>query len=194
MKSIKLSSGNTYYFDDSNSNFVTYGFIVNPDDTFKGGFLAKEAIRKYATFSKLSGVEITSDVTYDLKKLKLQEFAEKLGSASASFINNFHKEVNDLDDADGTCSRAQSCDDRQRYYVTVGLDCAFKSHSKFTIGFFIANHLAIFGVNNFRTTFFRGNDNPQKDDELERSEIFMKNVYSDCGFKAPAAYVKALVG
>lgn len=194
MKSITLSSGNIYYFEGRKAGFLPFGFLISQDNTFKGGFLGKEAERKYAAFSKLANVEIQEQVTYDISNIKLQEFADKLGSVSSLFIKYFFKEVNDKRDCDGTSSNAQSCDDRNRYYKTVGIERAFKSSDKFLLGLFIANHLSIFGVNNFRLTFFRGKDNPSKDDELNSSEIFMKNVYDNCGFKAPAAYVKALCG
>jgi len=193
MKSVKLLSGNTFYYESSSSEQIAFGFIVSPDDTFVGGFLGKEAERKYAVFSKLKGVTL-SNSNYDLRKLKLEVFAEKLGAASRSFVKYFFTEVRDMRDCDGTSSSAQSCDDRGRYYKTVGLDEAFKTYKSFLLGLFIANHVSIFGIQNFRMTFFRGKDNPSKDDNLERDEIFMKNVYDTCGFKAPAAYVKALCG
>jgi hypothetical protein len=193
MKSIKLSSGNVYYYEDTKNDFIPFGFIVSQDDTFKGGFLGLEAKRKYAVFSKLANVEIQEQSNYDLSKVKLEEFAEKLGAASSSFIKGFNVLCNDRDDADGTDSTAESCDDRSRYYKTVGLESAFKSKKQFQIGLFIANHIAIFGVANFRYTFFKGKDDPSKDDELDNSSIFMKNVYAKCGFKAPAAYVRALL-
>lgn len=192
MLAIKLSSGNIYYYEESSKRRLAHGFVVSPDDTFIGGFLAKEAERKYAIFSKLPGVENLGDCLYDRSKLKLDEFAEKLGAASRYFKLYFHKEVRDLRDCDGVNSRAESCDDRLRYYKTVGMEEAFKTNKSFLLGLFIANHVSIFGVQNFRTTFFRGKDEPLKDDNLEADEIFAKNVYDTCGFKAPAAYVKAL--
>lgn len=193
MKSILLSSGNRYYYEDSKNGFLSFGFLVSQDDTFKGGFLGKEARRKYAIFSGLKGVvTLHQNVTYDLKKVKLQEFAEKLGSASVIFIKNFIKEVNDLDDFNGTGSKAQSCDDRVRYYRSVGLDEVFKNRLRFTVGLFIANHISIFGVANFRETFFRGKNEPEPGDSVDLDTLFKKNVYDDCGFIAPAAYIKAL--
>ena len=194
MKSIQLSSGNIYYYEDNKTDFISYGFIVSSDNTFKGGFVGKEAKRKYVIFSKLKGVEISLNSNYNLSDLKLEEFANKLGSVSSLFIKGFNTLCNDKRDADGVSSQAESCDDRERYYNTVGLHAAFKSDKRFYVGLFIANHVAIFGLHNFRYTFFKGKDDPSKDDELEDSRIPRKNIYENCGFKAPAAYVRALLG
>jgi hypothetical protein len=192
MKAVRLLSGNTYYFQEETNSVLAHGFLLSPNNAFKGGYLGKEAIRKYAVFSKLNGVTVLSNVEAQLEDADFNEFAEKLGTISNIFKSTFFKFVNDLDDANGTSSKAQSCDDRQRYYRTVGIDEAFKTSKGFMLGLFIANHVSIFGVENFRTTFFKGKDEPVKDDELDSSSIFMKNVYADCGFKAPAAYIRAL--
>lgn len=185
---IKLVSGNMFYYSPKTSDSFQFAIIVNNSLEFIGGFLANEADRKLKAFSNLRGV-IKEEVNQmiDLKLLKLQKFAEKLGAASKLFVDSFYTVVNDIEDADGTSSRAESCDERQHYYNIVGCRKLFKSSKSFMIGLLVANHVSIFGVKNFRYTFFKDHDDPQKEDYME-----WKNRWADKGFKAPAAYVRAL--
>lgn len=195
MKTIVLSSGNTFYYKEQ-SEQLAQGWIISTNNEFVGGFLGLEANRKLAAFSKLSGVTISSCDSNEgfniLQNCNLNMFAEKMGAVSSIFTKSFFTEVSDMYDCNGTSSKAESCDERQNYYDVVGCSAAFKSDKRFLLGLFIANHVSVFSWNHFRETFFKGKENPCKDDFLELNNSWAKWVYAKKGFKAPAAYVRAL--
>lgn len=196
MKKIILSSGNTFYYLKGNNDQLASGWIISKSLDFIGGYLAKEANRKFTAFSNLPNTTVTSCYEVEgletLKAASLDMFAEKMGSVSNIFKASFFSKVNDLEDCDGTSSRAESCDERKHYYDVVGMGKAFKSNKFFLLGLFVANHVSIFSWNHFRETFFKGKENPSKDDFLELNKSWAKWVYVKKGFKAPAAYVRAL--
>lgn len=196
MRKILLSSGNSFYYSKGNNDQLASGWIISTKNEFLGGFLGIEADRKFAAFSKLSNTVITDCEEVEgvnaLKNASLDKFAEKMGAVSTIFKSSFFTEVRDLDDCDGTSSTAESCDERKEYYDVVGCKAAFKSNKMFLLGLFVANHVSIFSWNHFRETFFKGKENPEKDDALDFNNSWSKWVYVKKGFKAPAAYVRAL--
>jgi hypothetical protein len=188
---ITLASGNTFFYLPETDEQFSTAFIIDEKLNFVGGFLCDEADRKLAAFSKLQNVKIetvtVSIVQQFLGWAKLDDFAAKLGAASSLFLNNWNRMISDRQDCDGTSSRAESCDDRQYYYESVGCYKLFKSSKRFPLWALIANHVAIFSVEKFRLTFFRGyDDNPQKEAYVET-----KSRYRDGSFQAPAAYIRA---
>lgn len=189
-KRITLASGNVYFFFPGNNDKAPYGFIIDNYNNFVGGYLCNEAIRKAQAFSSLKNT-IVQDVTKHpaMETVKFENFAEKLGTASKWFIQYGSLVFNDLDYCNGTNSRAESCDDRYCYYKAVGCEMLFKSKKEFPLWAFIANHLAIFSQNNFRITFFRGNEEFIGKDRVVEN---IKTRYYNSSFKAPAAYVRAL--
>jgi hypothetical protein len=128
---ITLASGNIFYHSAENRAQFAVAFIVDTNLNFLGGFLADEADRKLAAFTKLQNVKIETtesvrvsepEFDYDievplemlnLQRVKIDAFAAKLGAASHLFKNHFHKLISDLGDCDGTGSKAESCDDRK---------------------------------------------------------------------------------
>lgn len=193
IKRVILSSGNEFYYLKESNSYISHAYVKR-GNVFLGGFLGKEADRKFAAFSNLSNTTVeqysivVEDFFVQLNLLDKTEFSHKLGTASSLFLNNFIKVVNDLDYCDGTSSKAQSCDERRNYYKAVGTENLFRSNLKFNLGLFIANHLAVFSVKDFRETFFKGcEEHPQKDVRL-----YTKTRYYNDVFKAPAAYVRAL--
>lgn len=194
MRKTTLASGNVFYFLPESHDRLASGWIISKTSRFVGGYLGQEAIRKYAVFGKLSVFIDCEDAEgiASLKNASLDEFAEQMGAVSAVFKNSFFLRVSDLDDCNGTSSKAESCDERQHYYDVVGCSNAFKTDKTFLLGLFVANHVSIFSWNHFRETFFKGKENPTKDDFMELDESWAKWVYVKKGFKAPAAYVRAL--
>lgn len=189
-KRIILASGNHFYHvAETGQNFST-AFIVDKNLNFIGGFLADEADRKLKSFSNLKNTTVeTINNTVCIEIVNFLKFSEKLGSVSKLFLESRFLLVNDLDYCDGTSSLAESCDDRLDYYKAVGCKKLYKSRRHFPIWAFVANHVSIFGCENFRQTFFKGNElDPSKDDNVTG----FSTRYSKHGFKAPAYYVKVL--
>lgn len=190
---ITLASGNVFYHSAQiNRDTVSFALVVR-GNTFLGGFMCREADRKLEIFSRLNplAVETTEDKTL-IESLDFTGFAKKLGSLESLFLKNLYLIISDYRNCDGTSSKAESCDERAKYYYTVGCEVCYKSYIEFPLWAFVANHVSIFGVENFRETFFKGKDNPEKDDFIEVNASWKKLVYSTEGFKAPAAYVRAL--
>lgn len=187
---ITLVSGNVFYYSPETNLRASYAFVVDKDSNLLGGFLCNEADRKLATFKSMQNVNVECvNSMLNFSEIKFERFAEMLGTASTVFLKATTITVVDKNDCDGTCSLSQSCDERSRYYKAVGCEKLFKSYRQFDLWLFIANHVAIFGVKDFRITFFKGNDlNPQKDDILSG---YTTRYYKE-SFKAPAAYVRAL--
>lgn len=189
-KKITLASNSVFYYKPSTYDEASWAFIVDINLNFLGGFLCNEADRKYAAFSKLSNVRVEDSANVlDLNLVKFDNFAASLGTASNLFLSNWSLMISDRQDCDGTSSYANSCDERGNYYKAVGCWCLFKSNTKFPLWAFVANHVSIFSVKDFRTTFFKGyEENPEKDIVVGG----FKTRYSNDYFKAPAAYVRAL--
>lgn len=196
MRKTLLSSGNSFYYWKETNDQLACGWIISTNEEFVGGFLGKEADRKFAAFSKLSNTVVTDcDEEEGYKALvnsSKDKFAEKMGAVSTIFKEAFDLLVKDLNDCDGTSSTAESCDERKEYYDVVGCSAAFKTNKAFLLGLFVANHVSIFSWNHFRETFFKGKENPDKDDFMNLDKSWAKWVYAKKGFKAPAAYVRAL--
>jgi hypothetical protein len=205
---ITLVSGNVFYHLPENSDSFSVAYIIDKNLNFIGGFLADEADRKLAAFAKLQNVKVeTKSIVrksnefcdhneevevqpLNMNYINFDNFAAKLGAASKLFLDNWNRGVSDYQDCNGTNSRAQSCDERIHYYNTVGCSRLYKSRKLFPIWAFIANHVSIFGVENFRETFFKGYEHdPQKDCVVEKDTRYTRGY-----FKAPAAYVRALCG
>ena len=187
---ITLASGNTFFHKPESSDEFSSAFIVDDNFNLVGGFLCEEADRKLAAFSKLQNVkvsQVTNALPFDM--VKLDNFAAKLGAASTYFLRHWNLMISDQEDCNGTGSKSQSCSDRQYYYNSVGCRKLYGSSRRFPLWAFIANHVAIFGVENFRQTFFKGSEqNPEKDLLVET-----KTRYDKFGrFQAPAAYVRAI--
>lgn len=187
---VTLASGNTFFYKPETSDEFSSAFIVDDNFNFVGGFLCDEADRKLAAFSKLQNVKVSQIANVlPFTMVKFDNFAAKLGAASTYFLRHWNLMISDREDCNGTSAKSQSCDDRQYYYKKVGCDKLFKSSKRFPLWAFIANHVAIFGVENFRQTFFKGSEqNPEKGLMVET-----KTRYNKSGtFQAPAAYVRAL--
>lgn len=190
-KRILLSSGNTFYYLEANSDIVSTAFIVDTQKNFLGGFAGREADRKLKAFSSLNNVivEETNEVP-SMDNLKYDQFKELIGTASRLFENglNFYL-CDNVHGAEGTSSASKACDERQHYFNIVGLDMLFKSNKKCPVWALIANHLSIFGSKDFRETFIRGNDvDRATTDEIVDSKFVSR--YSKRGFKAPAYYIR----
>ncbi len=191
VKMITLASGNTMlYLPETDENF-SQAFIVDNSFNFVGGFLCDEADRKVVAFQKLQNIEVketSTEVFHQfLNWCKFDDFAAKLGSASSLFLQNWHKQVSDLGDCDGTESRAESCGDRRHYYKAVGCERLYKSSMRFPLWALIANHVSVFSLDNFRHTFFRGHD----DNPMKGAHVEVVSRYSNRSFQAPAAYIRA---
>lgn len=84
---------------------------------------------------------------------------------------------------------SDACDSGRRgYYKAVGMHrYAYYSGIQFVLIMLILNHITIFGVRNFRETFFRGKNEPEADDVVG----MMRMRYSKADyFKAPAFYIR----
>ncbi len=183
-----LSSGNFYFFFPENSNKIAYGFFCTPNNVFLGGVLDKEAVRKARTFEQL-GCQKEICVIPELSELDYNEFSDKLGSASRYFKMSINMWISDYTDCDGTGSSARSCDERRYYYMAAGLQNCYNSRKRFPLVLFIANHISIFSVKNFRETFFSGSEGFESDSRI----CDRKTRYFHGEFKAPAFYVRAVI-
>lgn len=188
------------FYHHSDTGNVNYAMVVDAQNTFLGGFLGEEADRKLTAFRQLpSTFTIENQVFPNMEMINFIPFSEKLGAASPLFLNSKFITINDREDCNGTMSNAESCESRQHYYKAVGLGHVFMTYRKFPVWAFIANHIAVFGVNNFHSTFFRGADSYKKGLVVYTSEYttrYSRKYMDDCNyvlFQAPAAYVRALV-
>ncbi len=190
---IILKSGNIFYHYHFSNN-LAWAIVISPNFTFLGGMLDEVANTKLETFKRLEGTQISvlDKIDFVWTKLNLIPFSEKLGSASKMFIDNFFMEVDDLTDFDGTSSKAESCDDRRDYYKACGCRNIYKTQKKFMVGMLIANHVSVFGVDNFKMTFFKGTEYTQKDETLYLEKLSYLAYNNVLSFKAPAPYLKAL--
>lgn len=186
---ITLASGNTFFYLPETYDVASYAYIVDDNFNFVGGFLADEADRKLAAFSKLQNVKVAEATTgLPLHMVNFDNFAAKLGAASTYFLRKTLM-ISDYEDCNGTYSHAKSCSDRQYYYKAVGCSRLYRSRKRFPVWAFIANHVAIFGVENFRQTFFRGAEaNPATGLMVDASTRYDKSGR----FQAPAYYVRAV--
>lgn len=191
---LKLKSGNLFFFKRK-AGWVDMAMVISPEDVFLGGFAGREAKRKLAAFKKIA-VEEFELLNKDfpcISRFNLIPFSEKLGAVSELFLKNASQVFNDIDDCDGTSSHAQSCSDRRNYYKSSGLIQLYDSSIKCPIWAFVANHLSIWGTENFRYTFFKVDGVFQTDVRLSVEDSYIvKTKYSKEGFKAPAYYFKAL--
>ena len=190
-KRILLSSGNTFYYLEANSDVISTAFIVDTQKNFLGGFAGREADRKLKAFSSLKNVivEETNEVP-SMDNLKYDQFKQWIGTASRLFEIglNFYL-CDNVHGRSGTSSASRACDERQYYFKVVGLDMLFRSDKKCPVWALIANHLSIFGRKEFRETFFRGNDiNTATSDSVVSSKYVSR--YFNERFKAPAYYIR----
>lgn len=195
---VTLASGNQAVF--FNYSGLRHFFVTNNNITqFLGGGLGLEAERKERIFTNFSNsvVETTNSFEVDnMYNLRHSAFASKLGSASAIFTRAYNDKiiVSDLVDCDGTGSNARTCDERARYYRAVGLGQLYNSVRSFHLVLFIANHVTIFGCDNFRETFFHSNNEQfESDSYLMNSQYLTRYNKARIAFKAPAYYVRSLV-
>ncbi len=185
-----LKSGNTFYFAESTLTTVALAYILSPTRVFLGGMAGYEAKRKFDTFSDMEeAIQINED-EFQLIDVDFDDFASKLGAMSSYFLSKKDVMINDFYYCNGTSSFASSCDERYHYYKTVGLEGMFKTQNECPMWAFIANHVAFFGVKNFKDTFFRGCDSRIEKD-MSMSNVFNTRYY-DGTFKAPAYYVRSL--
>ena len=186
-----LKSGNLFHFHPETDDKIAYGFFYTPDGVFLGGVLDQEAVRKKNTFEQLGCRWCESRFDWTISELNFKPFAEKLGSVSHYFMRSKEMWISDLRDCDGTDSHSNSCSERRYYYMAAGLMNCYISNKKFNLAIFIANHVALFSVKDFRKTFFT--DSINQDFESEGTHYNVKTRYSNCDFKAPAYYVRAMV-
>jgi hypothetical protein len=188
---ILLSSGNTFYYLEANSDVISTAFIVDTQKNFLGGFAGQEADRKFKAFSSLNNVivEETNEVP-SMDNLKYDQFKEWIGTASRLFENglNFYL-CDNVHGAQGTSSASRACDERQYYFKVVGLDMLFRSDKKCPVWALIANHLSIFGSKEFRETFFRGRDLESAKSDDAVACMYISRYYGG-SFKAPAYYIR----
>lgn len=190
---ITLGSGNIFYHFPESDDAAEFAVVTDSKKKiFLGGFMCKEANRKLVAFSKHGSVEENTQDLLSISGLDTQAFASKLGSAEKIFIKMFTTLVSDRENFDGTSSDAQSCDSRLDYYKVVGIESIYGTRKRFAVGIMIANHFAIFGANNFRHTFFRNNDNVEKDSNVDLKNYMKYSWSSNDTFKAPAPYLRAL--
>lgn len=191
-KMIKLKSGSRFYYEPATKTSAAYAVVITEDNNIVGGFLEMEAERKYKAFYQLQK-ESHSVAFPDLSNVEVSLLKDKLGSAIRLLSQALaqSKFADDSTDADGTGSKAQSCDERKTYYNVVGCSRLFKSSIKFPVWALILNHLAIFSNKNFRETFMRGKEVEEviSDDNFG----YYKSRYSEEDFKAPAYYIRSLL-
>jgi hypothetical protein len=193
IKRIELVSGNVFYYSPETNESFSFACVINDSTkTFLGGFVCMEADRKLDAFSKLNGTKSSEVQSFPyLKDYTMDNFLQQLGTASPLFVRSLTITVNDYEHCNGTSSKAQSCDERSSYFEVVGMKRVFKSSKSYPVWAMIANHLSIFGAKSFRETFFHGYelDSARKDNVVSVKDT----RFSKQNFKAPAAYVRALV-
>jgi hypothetical protein len=217
---ITLGSGNEFYHSQGNSEKVSVAMVVTPENKFIGGFAGKEADRKLKAFtdytvmknvtivplkkintyrnvvisrhgySETVQVKVETEVPHtfpNIKDLDTSMFCKWIGTASGLFA--FHP-LFDLVDKHHA-SRASACDERRYYFKAVGLEKLMDSYISCPMWALIANHLSIFGKEQFRETFFKGLDmNTAQSDMCVHTKI---TRYSNNDFKAPAYYLRKAV-
>lgn len=218
-KLIRLGSGNYFFYQSQDHAISRAYVTDPSKNKFLGGFLGQEADRKLRAFESFPDCESVETYTvtemtsvnlhgYDevrpvsrtrtidvgyfekvLLKLSFEEYAEKLGDTGEWFLKFRFKFFDDLSDANGTNSSAQSCDDRKRYYEAVGLGEVYKTELLVPLWGFVANHLSVFGSEGFERTW--SGDRSQDDWEKDTYRR-VKTRYTTKGFKLPAAYFKFL--
>lgn len=192
IKKCVLSSGNVYYYKKGCSQLVSYGMIVSTKNEFLGGYICKEANRKFKTFSTLKNTTISVvDEMPSINNLDISKFCSWIGSAERLFSKGQNIMVSDYEFcSEGTSSISHACDERRFYFQSLGADELYNSKIKCPLWAIIANHVAIFGVAKFKETFFRGRDIDSCESDLSMNET---TRYYSGSFKAPAFYLRAIV-
>ena len=182
---VTLKSGNKFYFIARTKECVEYGFVVSTDNKFLGGFAGKEATRKYKAFRRLEGTREHETFAPSMKQLDYTEYLDWIPEASRLFTSSVENKLfmTDNDSRNG----GQACDERMYYFQAVGIAILFKQRYKIPVWIIIANHLSIFGKENFKATFSKTGSAATADkDDL----VFTQDTrYSKKPFKAPAAYL-----
>lgn len=185
MYKLTLSSGNVFYYKPEDETNIALAITATPTNIFLGGFAGELAKSKFEAFKKFSVPQEQKFPNFG--NFDITEYSLKLGAASNYFVKYGECLFNDYDNMNGTSSHAQTCDSREYYYRSAGLNM-FKNNKNCPLWAFIANHLSKFSAEQFNYTFFKGaGENASKDADLTAT---MKGVKYE--FKAPAAYIRCL--